>query len=227
MGLRLACIIFTSTESNEFRLFHAQKSAKYSRALEKKRVELNEAESSVNVTDDEEIKYKNLISELTEEAAKAADHKRQMENELKTMEAPVKQKERDRKIFVKELDQAKKMHKGAVRRLANARKQILESQGNVQEEERIRTRKIADTEKDLANAKEEVDPLKEQINKHLADYQEYKPSQDQAKETRDGTQRQLGAVEHKLREMQKESGEGQQALAVFGSKCKAMYTVSV
>ena len=101
----------------------------------------------------------------------------------------------------------------------------MESQGNAAEDERVRTRKIAQTEIDLSRAKEQVDPLKDQIAKHLRDYQDVEPSVNQNKETREGTEKQLYAVQQKVRAMQAESGEGKQALAVFGSKCTALHAV--
>lgn len=147
-----------------------------------------------------------------------------LERALRDAMAPIKAKERERDLLARELAQEKKKHKGALRRLELARKQILESQGNAAEEERARTRKIAQTESDLAGAKEQVDPLKEQIQKHLREYQDVEPAVQQMKETREGTERQLNGVQGRVRAMQAESGgEGAAALAVFGSKCKALY----
>jgi len=200
-----------------------KKAQKFGKKLEKMRAELTNAEQSLNVTDDEEIALKNKLDELTEEANQAAEAKTKLENDLKTSLAPIKQKERDREVLSREHAQAKKAHKGAVRRLQRAREEILKSQGNAKEEERARTRKIAQTESDLANAKEGVDPLKEEIARHLRDYQDVEPSVGQNKETREGTERQLHAVQQRVRAMQAESGEGSRALAVFGSKCKPLY----
>lgn len=203
-----------------------QKAQKYSKTLDKRRGELVTAEQSLNVTDDEEIQLKNQLSELTEEAAKAADTKTLLQDEMKVAEGPIKQKERNRQVLARELAQAKKAHKSAQRRLEHARRQILESQGNAAEEERVRTRKIATTEADLARAKERMDPLKAEVGKHLHDYQEVEPALAQMKETREGTEKQVYAVQQKVKAMQAESGEGRQALAVFGSKCKPLYEVS-
>eukprot|EP00581_Thalassiosira_minuscula_P008708 CAMPEP_0183707658 /NCGR_PEP_ID=MMETSP0737-20130205/4176_1 /TAXON_ID=385413 /ORGANISM="Thalassiosira miniscula, Strain CCMP1093" /LENGTH=1232 /DNA_ID=CAMNT_0025935381 /DNA_START=12 /DNA_END=3710 /DNA_ORIENTATION=- len=200
-----------------------KKAQKFSKALEKRKAELVTAEQSVNVTDDEEIALKNKLDELTEEANQAAEAKTKLENDVKNSLAPIKKKEQEKSVIKRELTQAKKMHKGALRRLEMARKEILESQGNAAEEERARTRKIAQTEQDLAGAKEKVDPLKEEIAKHLREYQDVEPSVAQTKETREGTERQLHAVQQKVRAMQAESGEGRQALAVFGSKCTALH----
>ena len=115
-------------------------------------------------------------------------------------------KEQEQKLLARELLQEKKKHKSAVRRLENARRQILESQGNAAEEERARTRKIASTESDLARAKEQVDPLKEKVAEHLREYQDIEPAVSQVKETREGTEKQVYAVQQKLKAMQAESG---------------------
>ncbi|KAL3811194.1 LOW QUALITY PROTEIN: hypothetical protein ACHAXA_004496 [Cyclostephanos tholiformis] len=199
------------------------KAQKYSKALEKRRVELATAEQSLDVTDDQEIELKKEMESLTEEASDAAESKTRLENEVRDASIPVKSKERERSLLARELAQEKKKRDSAVRRLEQARRQILESQGNVAEEERARTRKIAQTEADLARAKEQVEPLREEVAIHLRKYQEIEPALAQTKETLDGTMKQLVAVQQKLTAMQQESGEGRAALAVFGSKCKALY----
>ena len=202
-----------------------QKAGKYGRALEKLRTNLTEAEKSANVTDDEEIKLNEKLQELSEEAQAAAESKVQLENELNALRAPVKGKEQEQKLLARELAQEKKKHKSALRRLDTVRKQILESQGNAAEEERTRTRKIATTESDLAQAKEQVDPLKKKVAEHLREYQDIEPAVSQMKETRDGTEKQVYAVQQKLKAMQAESGEGRAALSVFGNKCTKLYEV--
>ena len=164
---------------------------------------------------------------MTEEANEAAQTKTQIEQDLKRAMAPVKQKEREKDILSRESASAKKRLKAAQCRLEDARKQILEAAGNAAEEERVRTRKIAQTETDLARAKERVDPIKEEINKQLRRYEEMKPALDQKKETREGTERQLQAVQRKVRDLQAEAGEGNKALAMFGPKCKALYEVGI
>ena len=202
-----------------------QKAHKYAKALEKRRAEFTTAEQSIDVTDDQEMEVNRKLRELTEEAKASADDKMQLENDLKAAQAPIKSKERERGLLSRELAQEKKKHASAVRRLEQARRQILESQGNVAEEERVRTRKITQTENDLARAKDQLEPLKEEVSKHLRDYQDIEPAVNQVKETMDGTERQLAGVQQKMNAMQQESRDGMAALAVFGSKCKALYEV--
>ena len=167
------------------------------------------------------------MENLSEEANEAAESKMRLENDVREASIPVKTKERERGLLARELAQEKKKRDNAVRRLDQARRQILESRGNVAEEERARTRKIAQTESDLARAKEQVEPLREEIAIQLRNYNEIEPAIAQMKETLDGTQKQLLAVQQKVNAMQQESGEGRAALAVFGSKCKALYEVWV
>jgi chromosome segregation ATPase len=202
-----------------------QKAQKYAKALEKRRAEFTTAEQSINVTDDQEMEVNRQLKELTEETTTSANDKMQLENDLKAAMAPVKSKERERGLLSRELAQEKKKHVSAVRRLEQARRQILESQGNVAEEERVRTRRIAQTENDLARARDQVEPLKEEVTKHLRNYQDIEPAVQQAKETMDGTERQLAGVQQKMNAMQQESRDGMAALVVFGSKCKALYEV--
>lgn len=208
-------------------IYLSQKAQKYAKALEKRRLEFTTAEQSVNVTDDQEMEVNKQLKELTDEANAAAADKLQLENDLKADQAPIKLKERERGLLSRELAQEKKKHASAIKRLDDARRHILESQGNVAEEERVRTRKIAQTENDLARAREQVEPLKEQVNEHLRKYQDIEPAMQQAKETMDGTERQLAGVQHKMNALQQESGGGMAALAVFGGKCKALYEVRI
>jgi len=202
-----------------------QKAQKFGRALEKRRVELVTAEQSLDVTDDQEAELKREMENLSEEANEAAESKMRLENDVREASIPVKAKERERGLLARELAQEKKKRDNAVRRLDQARRQILESRGNVAEEERARTRKIAQTESDLARAKEQVEPLREEITIHLNNYQEIEPAVAQMKETLEGTQKQLAAVQQKVNAMQQESGEGRAMLAVFGRKCQALYEV--
>jgi chromosome segregation ATPase len=179
----------------------------------------------LDVSDDQEIELKKEMENLSEEANDASESKTRLENAVRDASIPVKSKERERGLLARELAQEKKKRDNAVRRLEQARRQILESQGNVAEEERERTRKIAKTEADLARLKEQVEPLREEQVVHLRLYQEIEPALMQMKETLDATKRQLNAVQQKVNAMQQDSGEGKAALAMFGSKCKALYEV--
>ncbi|KAL3792589.1 hypothetical protein HJC23_005559 [Cyclotella cryptica] len=197
--------------------------AKLQKNLEKRQGELREAEDAVNVTDDEEIAAKNRLQELIVESTDAANYKIQLEQELKRATQPLKQKEREHQIIEKELASAKKRLKSAQFRLEKARKEVIESAGNAAEEERVRTRKIAQLESDIAHGKPKLDPLKERIADELRRYQEMEPEEGQKKEVREATERQLHAVQRKVKDLQNEAGGGDKSLAVFGPKCKAMH----
>ncbi|KAK1745143.1 structural maintenance of chromosomes protein 6 [Skeletonema marinoi] len=200
-----------------------REATKFSRSLEKRRAELINYEGKLNVTDDEEIAFKNQLEELTEEARVAAEAKRKLEQDLKIAENPIKAKERDMKILRTEIKNSQKKLTSARRRLDQARNDILESQGNAAEEERTRTRKIAETETDLARAKERVAPLKEQVYKLLREYEDLEGPKNTAEEAHNGTERQLNAVKNKIRSLQSEAGGGNKSLAMFGPKCGPLY----
>ena len=188
-------------------------------------MELANYEKKLNVTDDEEIEFKNQLEELTEEARLAAEAKRKLEQDLKIAENPIKAKERDMKILRTEMKTSQKKLNSARRRLDQARQDIVESQGNVDEEERTRTRKIAETEADLARAKERVDPLTEEIGRYLTEYEDLIEPTKNAEGARNGTERQINAVQNKIRSLQSEAGGGNNSLAMFGPKCKPLYEV--
>ncbi len=181
-------------------------------------------ESKLNVTDDEEIALKNRLDELNEEAGLATETKMKLEQDLKIAENPIKAKERDMKILRTEIKTSQKKLKSARRRLEQARQDIMESQGNAAEEERTRTRKIAETESDLARAKERVGPLKEQVRQFLREYEELEDPKRNAMDAHNGTERQLNAVQNKIRSLQSGAG-GNNTLALFGPKCSSMYQV--
>ena len=203
-----------------------QEAGRYGRGLEKASARVEEAEARANVEDGEEEALNKQLAELTEEANVAAESKVKLEDELTSLKGPVKEKENERKLLARELAQEKKKHKSALKRLDNARRQIMETQGNAAEEERERTRKIAAAETSLASAKEQVDPLKEQVSVHLREYQDIEPAVNQVKETREGTEKQVYAVNQKLKQMQAESGDGRAALTVFGRHCTKLHDVS-
>ena len=167
------------------------------------------------------------MEELTEEARVAAEAKRKLEQDLKIAENPIKAKERDMKILRTEIKNSQKKLVSARRRLDQAREEIIESQGNAAEEERTRTRKIAETETDLARAKERVAPLKEQVYKLLREYEDLEGPKNTAEEAHNGTERQLNAVKNKIRSLQSEAGGGNKSLAMFGPKCGPLYEVGL
>jgi len=167
------------------------------------------------------------LEELTEEARVAAEAKRKLEQDLKIAENPIKAKERDMKILRTEIKNSQKKLVSARRRLDQAREEIIESQGNAAEEERTRTRKIAETETDLARAKERVAPLKEQVYKLLREYEDLEGPKNTAEEAHNGTERQLNAVKNKIRSLQSEAGGGNKSLAMFGPKCGPLYEVGL
>jgi len=149
----------------------------------------------------------------------------QLEKDLKIAENPIKAKERDLKILRTEIKTSQKKLNSARHRLQKARQDILESQGNAAEEERTRTRKIAETEADLARAKERQAPLKDEVNKFLTEFEDLRQPKENADEARKGTERQLNAVQQKIRSLQSEAGGGNSSLALFGPKCKPLYEV--
>jgi chromosome segregation ATPase len=146
--------------------------AKLQKNLEKRQGELAEAEKTVNVTDDEEAAANERLKELSEEGEEAAELKMQLERELKLLQQPLKKKEQDVKVIQKEVASAQKRLKSAQNRLERARQEVLDSMGNAAEEERQRTRKIAQLERDIADGRPKLDPLKERITEALNRYNE-------------------------------------------------------
>lgn len=172
----------TYREFNEELENEMKNRSKLQKNLDKYKGALEEAEKSVNVTDDEEAAATERLEELARESEEAANVKIQMEKELKLAEMPLKEKERDMKIVIKEIGSAKKKLQSARNRLDRARKEILDSAGNAAEEERQRTRKIAQLESDIADGRPRVEPLKEKIGEELAAFQAIEPEKEQKKQ---------------------------------------------
>ena len=166
-----------------------KKRGKLQKHVEKLNNELVEAEKNVNVTDDEETAANERLQELTEEAKEAAKNKVELEQELKRAQQPLRKKEQDVKVIVKEVAAAQKRLKGAQNRLDRARQEILNSAGNAAEEERQRTRKISQLEKDIADGKPKVEPLKDRITEELHAYEDLKPEVEQKKSLKDATEK--------------------------------------
>jgi chromosome segregation ATPase len=159
--------------------------------LDKRTAELEQATKAANVTDDEETAAKNRLRELTEESNEAAQNKISLEQELKKYMAPLKTKERELQILTKEVASAKKRLQSSQFRLEKARKEILDSAGNAAEEERQRTRKIAMLEREIAEAKPRLDPLKERINEEYTGYNELSPEEQAKTKLREDAERQV------------------------------------
>lgn len=185
---------------------HSEYSAEYDRELKKRgklqkhaeklRADLIEAEKTVNVTDDEETAANERLQDLAEEANEAAKHKVELEQELKRAQQPLRKKEQDVKVILKEVAAAQKRLRGAQNRLDRARQEILNSAGNAAEEERQRTRKIAQLERDIADGKPKIEQLKEKITEELHSYQDLQPEHEMKKSLKEATEKTASPLLH-------------------------------
>jgi len=188
--------------------------------LAKRQQELEKAESTLNVTDDEENVLKERMNRLTEEAKEAAGAKSNLEAELKKANAPLKKRQQDLSHMKREENNAKKRLKDATRHLQDARNQVIAAAGSAKTEEARRIAKIQKAEQTLAQARDQVDPLQESISLSLQKYEQLEPHVDQAKHNVSQVQSQLYAVSKKVKDLKSSSGGN--SLAVFGQKCAAM-----
>ena len=236
----------TYKEFNEELENELKNRSKLQKNLDKYKGALEQAEESVNVTDDQEAAATERLEELARESDEAANVKIQMEKELKLAEMPLKEKERDLKIVAKEIGSAKKKLQSARNRLERARKEILDSAGNAAEEERQRTRKIAQLESDIADGRPRVEPLKEKIGEEYDAYKAIEPEKEQKKQLTKDTEkavsvfliafffypgnlvlkcdccspfRKRSAIENRIRGLQSEAGGGEKSLSMYGHKC--------
>lgn len=197
-NLRALCGWALHSEYQEELDKHMRDKAKMTKNLEKRQADLVVAEKNVNVTDDEETAAKDRLDELTKETQEAADHKIALEKELKIAMQPLKQKEQEAKVVEKELASCQKRLKSARFRLERARQEILDTAGNAAEEERERTRKIAQLEADIAEGKPRLDPLKERIGEECTAYQEMQPEGEQKKRLTEQTEKQVCVMKYGL-----------------------------
>ena len=198
---------------------------KYTKTLEKKKAELKKAEESLNAEDDEEEKLNAELRELGQEANQAAQNKTNLEDELRDMNKPIKMKERERSVVLRELENAKRGHKNAIRRLEKERADILASKEGSAEAERVRIREIADLERQIVQLKERTEPVENEINRHLQEYNELKPQVEDKESAVKQTESQYRAVESNVRSLQSEDGSAD--IAKFGgNKCVKLHAVS-
>jgi chromosome segregation ATPase len=163
-------------------------------------------------TNDEEKAMKEArLEELTRESQEASELKREVEQQLKFAQAPIKKLERDSQQLKREIHHAQKRLADAEARLREARQEMQQREA---ESEQVKRLKELDACKEkLAALVEEEKGLREQQANELRNYQELEPLVDGTKERCQNLQRQVGAVRYKISSLHKSQGN---SAAVYG-----------
>jgi chromosome segregation ATPase len=151
------------------------------------------------------------LEELTRESQEASELKREVEQQLKFAQAPIKKLERDSQQLQREIQHAEKRLAAAEARLREARQEMQQREA---ESEQVKRLKELDVCKEkLAALVDEEKGLREQQANELRNYQDLEPIVDGNKERCQNLQRQMGAVRHKISSLHKSQGN---SAAVYG-----------
>ena len=163
-------------------------------------------------TNDEEKAMKEArLEELTRESQEASELKREVEQQLKFAQAPIKKLERDSQQLKREIHHAEKRLADAEARLREARQE--REQREAESEQVKRLREMDACKEKLAALVDEEKGLREQQANELRNYQDLEPIVDANKERVQNLQRQVGAVRHKISSLHKSQGN---SAAVYG-----------
>jgi len=198
-----------------FSTFSVQKQRKFDTKAKKIVDDLTQAEASLDSPEEEEQSNREKIDALLKEAQEQMDLKNELETQLKTEHAPLKQLDREISQLKKQHKFAKKELDAAKRRLQEARDQIIANAESAESEEARRTALLKKTEEELAAARGNVDTLKQEISKYYRAYEELEPSVHEAQAKINGLKSQLSGVQNTLRSLSSSTGD---SLAILGPR---------
>jgi chromosome segregation ATPase len=144
------------------------------------------------------------LQELAKESEEASEVKRQLEQQLKLAQAPLKKLQRDSDQIQKEVQQAERRLQEAQAALRKAREEIEQ-----RERESDQTKRLQALEKhqnDLAASQEQEKILRHEISTNLQRYQELEPQADDAKQRASNLERQMYSVDKKIKDLQSSAG---------------------
>lgn len=187
--------------------------------LAKRKQDLENALENMNNDDSNENGIKEKLRALTEEAAGAAEAKRNVESQLKAAHLPIKQHERTLVNLKRDMDSAKHRMKAAVKDLQDTRNEYAKKQGSAQSAEAKRTERLNLCESQLREAKDAKSSIAEQVEFFRKKYDELETTYEAAQTSVDKIRRQISGADKKLREMNASESNN---LRLFGEKCPAI-----
>ena len=188
-----------------------------------KKLELTQVEEEASGASDsnEKTTIEERRDELTREAKSQAMLKRDLEQNLKEANQPVKALEREMKTAEKLKKTAEKTLHRAKQRLKDARAEQLAKAGSAESEEARRTMQLAETEEALAQEKSARDENQQKTAESHRDYEESEPEYLQAKETTQSKKKLFDRIRRQVQDLQ--SSSTNDPIAVFGQAASRLH----
>jgi chromosome segregation ATPase len=174
-------------------------------------------------TNEEEKQIKEArLEDLTRESQDASDLKREVEQQLKLAQAPIKKLDRDGQQLRREISQAQKRLQQAEASLKEARLEM--QQREAESEQAVRLQELDSCQKSLVQLVEQEKGLREEQANELRTYQDLEPVADASKERCTNLERQMSAVRFKITNLSKSQGN---SAAVYGGQNAAKLAAQV
>ena len=192
----------------------------YEEKLAKRIADFEKVQSTAtgDTTEEEELQEK--LSELVNEANEAAAHKDELREEYKHAKLPIMEKEKEAKRTSKEKQYAKRQLAHATKELKNVRDEIMRKAGSAESEEARRTERMKKAEDELVRANNGIKERRNAVEETRRKYDDLDKSLSNKKDLVETTKGQFFGVKNKLQELKSNEGN---SLAMFGSKCNAMF----
>mmetsp|Transcript_3048 Transcript_3048/g.6871 ORF Transcript_3048/g.6871 Transcript_3048/m.6871 type:complete len:1302 (+) Transcript_3048:476-4381(+) len=196
-----------------------QKMREFEDKAEQRRKKLQKAEamSQEDNTGGDELRER--IDSLSKEAADGAEHKRDLEQQLKKAQEPVKALERQIKALQKEERKAEKNVHKAKERLQQKRDQIAATAGSAESEQALRTQQVQELDAKLNEGKPKLYEVKQEMNDLHSEYENKEPDIREAHNRVSDLKNQMRGVQSAIKNMESSSGN---SLSVFGPNCAAL-----
>ena len=184
--------------------------------MEKKKLELSQAEEALTSPDDDVDTKRVRIDELVKEAQEQTTLKQTLEANLKRAHVPQRARGEQLRRITADLSIAENTLDEAKRRLEEKRQDIITKAGSAESEAARRTERLKDTEDKLAKAREDYDSTKQAVANAYRAFEELSPQVDLTKQRVSEARRKCMAVEAKIRELESNSNS---SVAMFGQRC--------
>ena len=177
--------------------------------------DVTQAEASLSSPEEEEQDNRAKMEKLIAEAQEQMNLQKELEMELKTSSAPLKQLDREITQLKRQQKVASEELKASQRRLQQARDQIIANADSAQSEEARRTARLKKAEEELSVARNKSDTLKQETITNLHAYEELEPSVREATSKINSLKSQLSGVQNTLRSLSSSNGD---SLAILGPR---------
>ena len=196
-----------------------QKMREFEEKAEHRRKKLQKAEAMSQEDNTGGDELRGRIEALSKEATDGAEHKRDLEQQLKKAQEPVKALERQIKALRKEETKAEKNVHKAKERLQQKRDLIAATAGSAESQQVLRTQQIHELDAKLNEGKPRLLEAKQEVNDLHAEYENKEPDILEARDRINDFKNRIRGVQSAIKNMESSSGN---SLSVFGQNCAAL-----